>query len=72
MVLVTHNIEEAVFWGSQILVLGKAPNTEPVIVENAGSGSFEYRNSPDFMARCKQLRGLVENKARNGRFGDRL
>lgn len=64
MVLVTHNIEEAVFSGQKIMVLGAAPNTRPVIVENALSGSSGYRNSLDFVTRCKELRELMEQNSR--------
>ena len=67
MVLVTHNIEEAVFWGQKILILGHSPNTNPVIIENSASGSTEYRHTADFAARCKQLRELVEQQGRNGK-----
>ncbi len=67
MVLVTHNIEEAVYWGSKILVLKQAPNTDPVVIENTGSGLLNYRNNPDFVTRCRQLRELVEQNTRNGK-----
>jgi ABC-type nitrate/sulfonate/bicarbonate transport system ATPase subunit len=70
MILVTHNIEEAVFWGSKILVLKRAPNNEPIIVTNSGSGSSEYRNSPEFMAGCQRVRKLVEQNAEMGNNSD--
>jgi NitT/TauT family transport system ATP-binding protein len=72
MVLVTHNIEEAVFWGNKIIVFGIAPNTHPVIVENALSGSSGYRSSIDFVTRCKELRELMEQNSRNGKSGDKV
>ena len=53
MILVTHNIEEAILWGSKILVLGHAPNSNPVVINNIGSGDAEYRNSSDFLLRYK-------------------
>lgn len=62
MVLVTHNIEEAVYWGNRIMVLGHAPNTSPVIVENALSGTVEYRGSLEFMQRCRELREAMERE----------
>jgi ABC-type nitrate/sulfonate/bicarbonate transport system ATPase subunit len=67
MVLVTHNIEEAVFWGSRIMVFKDAPNTYPQIVENQFSGSPGYRGAPQFAARCKELRGLMERNGHSGK-----
>jgi NitT/TauT family transport system ATP-binding protein len=63
MVLVTHNIEEAVSWGSHVLVLRKAPNNECTIIDNPGSGTAEYRESPEYHSRCYQLRELIEQYA---------
>ncbi len=72
MVLISHNIEEAVFWGSRILVLQAAQNTHPQIIENPGSGLPEYRNSPDFISRCRHLRaalaGPVSPETGNGLY----
>ena len=65
MILVTHNIEEAVLLGKRIMVLSHTPLTEPVITENPGSGYPGYRNTPDFFRRCQQLRELVEQNARS-------
>jgi len=64
IILVTHNIEEAVFLGKRIMVLKHPPNTEPIIIENPGSGYSEYRKMPDFTERCKAVRELVEKAAR--------
>jgi ABC-type nitrate/sulfonate/bicarbonate transport system ATPase subunit len=63
MVLVTHNIDEAVFWGSHILVLRKAPNSNCTIIDNPRSGTAEYRESPEYRGRCRQLRELIEQYA---------
>ncbi|MBA7575093.1 Aliphatic sulfonates import ATP-binding protein SsuB [subsurface metagenome] len=60
MVLVTHNIEEAVFLGKRILVLKHPSNTKPIIVENPGAGYSEYRKTSDFTQKCKEVRGLVD------------
>ncbi len=60
MLLVTHNIEEAVFWGQKVMLLSQSPNTHPIIVENPASGSSHYRNSPQYAAGCQHLRGLLE------------
>jgi len=69
MVLVTHNIEEAVFWGEKIMILGHPPITRPVFIENRNSGSPDYRHTADFISRCQQLRRLVEQKGWNGNNG---
>jgi ABC-type nitrate/sulfonate/bicarbonate transport system ATPase subunit len=68
MLMVTHNIDEAVYWGSRILVLGRAPNSSSIVVENPLSGSAEYRNTPEFNAMCRELRRLVEENAHNGQL----
>jgi ABC-type nitrate/sulfonate/bicarbonate transport system ATPase subunit len=59
MILVTHNIDEAAFWGSKILVLQTIPNTRANVIPNPHSGAAGYRNSPDFAACCRQLRDLI-------------
>jgi len=69
IVLVTHNIEEAVFLGKRIMVLRHPPNTEPVIIENSGSGNPSYREMPEFTERCREVRRSVEHNTRNKRDG---
>ncbi len=64
IILVTHNIEEAVLLGKRIMILKHPPNTEPIIIDNPGSGCSEYRQMPDFTERCKEVRELVEKAAR--------
>ncbi len=51
-VFVTHSIEEAVFVGRRILVLGRPPNRRTVVVENAGGCG-------DAGAKCAEVRGLL-------------
>jgi ABC-type nitrate/sulfonate/bicarbonate transport system ATPase subunit len=63
-VIVTHNIEEAVFMGERILVLGRPPNCEAVIVHNPQAGSAGYRQQDTFFARCNELRELMGEDAR--------
>jgi ABC-type nitrate/sulfonate/bicarbonate transport system ATPase subunit len=65
IVLVTHNIEEAVYWGDNILVLGHPPNTGGLIISNPGSGQPEFRNSAEFSVKCRQLREIIEQNSRN-------
>jgi len=64
IILVTHNIEEAVLLGKRIMILKHPPNTEPVVIENPDSGSSEYRRMSDFAERCKEVRELIEKAAR--------
>lgn len=62
-VFVTHNIEEAVFLGRKILVLGKPPHCAPRIVENPGAGRVEYRDEPKFAEQTRKLRELLKGKS---------
>jgi ABC-type nitrate/sulfonate/bicarbonate transport system ATPase subunit len=58
-VVVTHNIEEAVFMGQRILVLGRAPNTAPHVIENPGAGTPGYRGHPAYWEKCAELRSQL-------------
>ncbi len=64
-VLVTHNIEEAVFLGRKVLVLPSPPISTACVVDNPGAGELGYRGQPAFHERCSQVRRLVED-LRNG------
>lgn len=58
-VIVTHNIEEAVYLGQRILVLGRAPNRETGTVENAGAGTLDFRSQPAYQQKCTELRAVL-------------
>lgn len=58
-VVVTHNIEEAVFLGQWILVLGRPPNRQPRVIENPAAGATDYRSRPEYWARCTELRAAL-------------
>ncbi len=63
-VFVTHNIEEAVFLGRRILVLGDPPHRSPVrCVENPGAGRAEYRDDPSFARQAHMLREMLRGDA---------
>lgn len=62
MVFVTHDIEEAIFLGRKILVLGAPPHQLPRIVENPGAGRAAYREEPVFLERAKELREILKGK----------
>jgi NitT/TauT family transport system ATP-binding protein len=59
-VLVTHNIEEAVFLGRRILVLHAPPIGTARIVDNPQAGELGYRHQPAFYAKCDEIRQAVE------------
>ena len=60
-VFVTHNIEEAVFLGRRILVLGTPPHRSPPrVVENAGAGRAAYRDEAAFAEKARMLREMLK------------
>jgi len=61
-VLVTHNIEEAVYLGQRLLVLGDPPHREPQVIENPRAGNSDYRNEPEYLAQCSRLRDLLGSR----------
>ena len=58
--VVTHNIEEAVYMGRRILVLGRAPNTHAWVIDNPGAGAPAYRGRPAYWDKCAELRAALE------------
>lgn len=59
IVVVTHNIEEAVYLGQRILVLGQAPNTQARIIENPEASTPDYRSRPEYWQKCTELRSAL-------------
>ncbi|HZY44805.1 MAG TPA: ATP-binding cassette domain-containing protein [Anaerolineae bacterium] len=59
LLVVTHNIEDAVFIGQKILVLGQPPHIKALIVENPQAGDRSYRSSPKFFEMCTRVRELL-------------
>lgn len=55
-ILVTHNVEEAVFLGQRILVLEGRPATVAAMIENAGFGQMQYRLENTFFDTVKKVR----------------
>jgi len=63
LVFVTHNIEDAVFLGRKILVLGQPPHTTPVVIENPSAGSLAYRSESAFFEMCARVRESLTHHA---------
>ena len=66
-VLVTHDIEEAVFLGTRILILGNPPIGRGVVVDNPLARQPGYREDPEFFRQCSQVRALALGVQRQGR-----
>jgi ABC-type nitrate/sulfonate/bicarbonate transport system ATPase subunit len=60
LMIVTHSIEEAAFIGRKILLLSPPPNTQPILIDNSSAGQHEFRDSTDYQALCRDLRGRLE------------
>lgn len=60
LVLVTHDIEEAVFLGQRVAVLSPRPARLVALVENPGVGTEEYRQSEAFFAKVREVRALLQ------------
>lgn len=58
-IVVTHNIEEAVYLGQRLLVLRQPPHHDARIIDNPESGQLDYREQPSFQARCNEVRELL-------------
>jgi len=58
-ITVTHDIEEAVFLGRKILLLGGSCNQNPPTIDNQFAGRVEERNSHHFQKQCEELRSLL-------------
>jgi len=55
-IVVTHNVEEAVYLGRRLLLLQQPPHHKPAIIVNPGAGQLEYRRQAAFQERCNQIR----------------
>jgi NitT/TauT family transport system ATP-binding protein len=61
-IIVTHNIEEAVYMGQRLLLLRQPPHSKPLVIENPAAGQLDYREQPSFQARCSEVRDLLGKK----------
>ncbi|XPV77480.1 MAG: ABC transporter ATP-binding protein [Desulfovibrio sp.] len=64
-VLVTHSLDEAVYLGQRILVLGDCPARPVAVLENPVFGHEDARSCEDFFALVKQLRTLIDEQWEN-------
>lgn len=59
-VMVTHSIEEAVFLGHEVLVLGGRPCSQRALIPNPRAGAHDYREDESFFLTCREVRRAVE------------
>lgn len=61
-VLVTHDLQEAVFLGRKILVVGHPPIGDHVVIDNPEARHPGYRQSPAFYEKCAQVRRVAAER----------
>lgn len=59
LILVTHSIEEAAVLGQKILLLGKAPQRTPLILDNPGAANPGYCETGAYLDCCRDLRARL-------------
>lgn len=59
LVMVTHNIEEAIFLGQKIAVFSDNSGKLRHVVDNPHSGQQSYRGTAEFYQHCSQLRRWI-------------
>lgn len=58
--LVTHNVEEAVFLGRHVMVMGKSPENLRLWLDNPCFGNASCRNSDEYFALVRQVRQALK------------
>ena len=58
-ILVTHNIEEAVYLGQRIAVMDDGAPAKIDIIDNPGFGDMDFRESPEFFLQTSRLRRML-------------
>ena len=59
VVVVTHDVSEAVLLGQKVMVLPKPPIVRGIVLENLLAGMPDYRLRTEFHARCLEVRAAV-------------
>lgn len=65
MLLITHNIEEAVFLGHKIFVMSPSPGHIEEVVENEMAGDYELRGKLPFLEMCNRLRSFLHRREKH-------
>ena len=60
-VIVTHNIEEAVFLGRRIVIMDTETKGIGEIIDNPNAGTTGFRTAPDYFSKNMTLRHLIEH-----------
>jgi NitT/TauT family transport system ATP-binding protein len=60
-VIVTHNIEEAVFLGRRIVIMDPETRGIGEIIDNPNAGAAGFRTAPDYFSKNMTLRHLIEH-----------
>jgi NitT/TauT family transport system ATP-binding protein len=60
-IIVTHSVEEAVFLGQNILVLGNRPARVRAIMDNPDFGMENFRSSDTYFHQVKEVRKFLES-----------
>jgi ABC-type nitrate/sulfonate/bicarbonate transport system ATPase subunit len=61
-VIVTHNIDEALYLGRKLLVLGQPPNRTPVVFENPFATRPDRYNQPGYQTLFDRVRAELGNQ----------
>lgn len=64
LVMVTHNIEEAIFLGQKIAVFSDNSGRISHIADNSHSGELSYRGTEEFYQHCSVLRSWIGGEGR--------
>ncbi|GAA5417301.1 taurine import ATP-binding protein TauB [Paraliobacillus ryukyuensis] len=62
IVLITHNIEEAVFLGEKIIIMHPSNGTIKKIIDNPHFGDKAFRNTTDFHKLCVEVRSEMAGR----------
>lgn len=68
--LITHNIEEAVFLGQKIFVMSSCPGRIIEKVENHLAGDYDLRGRVQFVEMCSYLRSFLHSPRRESHGAD--